>query len=134
MGGVYGHMRKYIKDHFNVLDLLSIITLASLVVARFLVATYDSVAALKLCAPSQALCALFVWLRLLQVLFVWPSTGPLLLMTLRMLDDLSKFLILGLLVVIAFACSFYVLLVAALNTAEGSMPDVALTEMMGLLV
>ena len=64
--GVYGHMRKYIKDHFNVLDLLSIITLASLVVARFLVATYDSVAALKLCAPSQALCALFVWLRLLQ--------------------------------------------------------------------
>ena len=68
------------------------------------------------------------------MLFVWPSTGPLLLMTLRMLDDLSKFLILGLLVVIAFACSFYVLLVAALNTAEGSMPDVALTEMMGLLV
>ena len=36
--------------------------------------------------PTQALLALVCWLRIMQVLFIFPSTGPLLLMAIRMLQ------------------------------------------------
>ena len=37
---------------------------------------------------SQALLALVAWLRLLQILFLSSKSGPLLLMAIRMLEDL----------------------------------------------
>ena len=37
---------------------------------------------------SQALLALVAWLRLLQILFIFSKSGPLLLMAIRMLEDL----------------------------------------------
>ena len=48
-----------------------------------------------------------------QVLFIIPSSGPLLLMAVRMLSDLSQFLTLACFVIVAFGCAFYVLLHAA---------------------
>jgi len=77
---------------------------------------------------AQAVATLLVWMRVLQILFVFPSTGPLLLMTLRMLDDLWKFLMLASIIIVAFACSFYVLL-----TAEAEPEVVSLQQMLGLL-
>jgi len=68
-------------------------------------------------------------MRLLQILFVFPSTGPLLLMTLRMLDDLWKFLMLASIIVVAFACSFFVLLTA--EALPGQEPSIG--TMLGLL-
>ncbi len=46
----------------------------------------------------------------MEMLFLFHQTGPLLLMTIRMLQDLMQFLTLFLFVVAAFGCAFYVLL------------------------
>ena len=42
---------------------------------------------------SQALLALVAWLRLLQILFIFSKSGPLLLMAIRMLEDLWQVMI-----------------------------------------
>ena len=106
----YGQLRRYLTDAFNVLDMLLVLLLGSLLITRQAhVADRTSVlAAYEL--PCQALLALVAWLRLLQVLFIFSTSGPLLLMAIRMLEDLWQFLMLASIVVIAFACAFYVLL------------------------
>ena len=97
----YGQIQEYLGDPFNIMDLLAVIFMAVMSAARITIDSSPSLAeaAVDPSAPSlliltavtaQAFAALVVWMRLLQILFVFPSTGPLLLMTLRMLDDLWK--------------------------------------------
>ena len=43
------------------------------------------------------------------MLFIFPTSGPLLIMAIRMLEDLWQFLMLASFVVVAFACAFFVL-------------------------
>ena len=59
--------------------------------------------------PCQAVTAMLAWLRLLQLLFISPRYGPLLIMAVRMLDDLMQFVVLAFSVIAAFGAAFYVL-------------------------
>ena len=52
---------------------------------------------------------MIAWLRLLQVLYMHPKSGPLLIMAIRMLDDLVQFLMLASFVLVAFCAAFFVL-------------------------
>lgn len=85
--------------------------------------------------PSQALVALFCWLRIMQVLFIFPSSGPLLLMCLRMLEDLVQFLTLAAFVVVAFGCAFFVLFCAAYARNQPTHPHIlSIPTVISLLV
>lgn len=95
----------YFRDVFNMVDLALIVGMCLTFVTRL--ATPDN---LYLTLPCQAATAMFAWLRLLQVLYIFPTTGPLLIMTIRMFRDLYQFLILAAFVIIAFAAAFHVLL------------------------
>ena len=137
--------RKYLSDTFNLLDLSMILALAVLLITRSATAilgtpdyarwvallpsaqhaSYAHFAHDRLVTaevPCQALLALIAWLRLVEILFLFPQTGPLLLMAIRMMKDLMQFLILFLFVVVAFGCSFFVLITAEVSdsTAAGS--------------
>ena len=108
-------LRGYATNAFNVLDVLICILLALLLVGRRAQA-FDPQGALNptgpiapLVLPCQALLALIASIRLMQVLFIFATSGPLLIMSIRMLEDLWQFLTLAGFVVLAFACSFYVL-------------------------
>ena len=108
-------LRGYATNAFNVLDALICILLALLLVGRRAQA-FDPQGALNptgpiapLVLPCQALLALIASIRLMQVLFIFATSGPLLIMSIRMLEDLWQFLTLAGFVVLAFACSFYVL-------------------------
>ena len=106
----YGGLRRYLTDAFNVLDMGLILLLGLLLITRRAhVADADSFLA-DMELPTQALLALVAWLRLAQILFMFSKSGPLLLMAIRMLEDLWQFLMLASIVVVAFACAFYVLL------------------------
>jgi len=59
--------------------------------------------------PCQAVMAMLGWLRLLQVLYIFPRYGPLLIMAIRMLEDLTQFVILAVFVLISFGAAFFVL-------------------------
>ena len=136
--GARGGVRKYLRDPFNFLDLCLIFLLVLLVAVRAMGAilpveivaseatdgadTHETLLAaaetvrhvvISWQVPSQALLALVCWLRILQVLFIFSSTGPLLLMAIRMLQDLAQFLTLATFVVVAFGCAFFVLFRAA---------------------
>ena len=142
-----GRVRRYLSDPFNILDLLLVALLATLLAARRMpspavisIAGADASAAdggiaAELAAwevPAQGLLALVAWLRLLQILFVFSRSGPLLLMTIRMLDDLWQFLMLASIIIMAFACAFYVVI-----THEQPGSDVgalSLQQVLGLLV
>jgi len=65
--------------------------------------------------PAQAVAALLAWLRLLQVLFIFPRYGPLLIMAIRMLEDLTQFLALAVFVMVSFGAAFYVLFSGAVT-------------------
>ena len=132
--------RKYLYDPFNLLDLSMIAMLLLLVLTRATMALLSwpepaawlaaaagheggradstqwahSVAGALVSAevPCQALLALVSSLRIMELLFLFPQTGPLLLMAIRMLQDLMQFLVLFTFVVVSFGCAFYVLLKA----------------------
>lgn len=115
----YGELREYLSDPFNILDLTTILVMSTMTASRAVhylnsdvmgMQEEQSTSWMYIGMMSQAIGALVVWLRLLQVLFVFHATGPLLLMTLRMLDDLWKFLMLAAIILIAFGCAFYVIL------------------------
>ena len=131
-------IRRYLTDTFNILDMLLVLLLSALLLTRHSY-TLDADSTMgSLAPPFQALLALVAWLRLMQVLFIFPTTGvallralevdvtshphfyshfppppssagPLLIMTIRMLEDLWQFLTLAAFVVMAFACAFFVL-------------------------
>jgi hypothetical protein len=80
----------YIRDIFNVVDILLVVGMLATLGTR-LALTHGVVAgeaAQAIALPCQALTAWLAWLRLLQLLFIFPRTGPLLIMTIRMLEDL----------------------------------------------
>merc|ERR1711998_628780 len=56
----------------------------------------------------QAFATLFVFLRPMKILYVFPSTGLLLLMTIRMLVDLRQFIFLLWFVMLSFVGALYV--------------------------
>ena len=95
----------YFRDVFNIVD-LSLITALAFACATRLAAPDNA----HLMLPCQAISAMLAWLRLLQVLYIFPSTGPLLIMTIRMFHDLYQFLVLAAFVILAFAAAFRVLL------------------------
>ena len=103
-------LRRYITDPFNILDVMLVVLLITLLLARnALNAAGDNESGLALLAePCQAMLALVAWLRLMQVLFIFANSGPLLVMAIRMLEDLAQFLVLAGFVVMAFACALYV--------------------------
>eukprot|EP00326_Haptolina_ericina_P010512 CAMPEP_0181203282 /NCGR_PEP_ID=MMETSP1096-20121128/19299_1 /TAXON_ID=156174 ORGANISM="Chrysochromulina ericina, Strain CCMP281" /NCGR_SAMPLE_ID=MMETSP1096 /ASSEMBLY_ACC=CAM_ASM_000453 /LENGTH=604 /DNA_ID=CAMNT_0023293865 /DNA_START=21 /DNA_END=1838 /DNA_ORIENTATION=+ len=115
LGGQAG-TRRYFRDVFNVLDLVSIVGLAILLSSR---RSDERLGISSAEVPSQAALALFAWLRVLQGLFVFPRPGVLLLMAIRMLSDLASFLALGSSIIFAFSCSFFVL---ARNARDPSAP------------
>ena len=84
---------------------------------------HDGVVAAEV--PCQAVLVLVAWLRIMEVLFIFPSSGPLLLMAIRMLQDLVQFLTLFSFVVVAFGCSFYVLLSASLPVGADGPTEVS---------
>jgi len=106
----YGDLRRYVTDAFNVLDMLLVILLGTLITARHVHVIDPTLPFAYAELPAQALLALVAWLRLLQILFIFSKSGPLLLMAIRMLEDLWQFIMLASIIVIAFACAFYVLL------------------------
>ena len=171
----YGRARHYLSDPFNLLDLLLVALLGTLLTARcahvaiasgpdgastagggslasnaiatLAVWEQSEVAALAAWeVPAQGLLALVAWLRLLQILFVFSRSGPLLLMAIRMLDDLWQFLMLASIVVIAFACAFYVLIAHETPAADAhadengsgmddpSSSKLSLSHVLGLLI
>ena len=129
--------RKYLHDPFNMLDLLMILLMTLLLLTRTATslsgpgyalwahllgnghgvlavwghAAHECIAAAAV--PCQALLALLSSLRIMELLFLFPQTGPLLLMAIRMLQDLIQFLVLFSFVVVSFGCAFFVLLNAA---------------------
>ena len=133
--GAFG-TRKYLHDPFNLLDLSMVAMMLVLLTTRSTIAVlghpddlgltaaswmylaHDSIVTAEV--PCQALLTLVSWLRIMEVLFLFPQTGPLLLMAIRMLQDLAQFLTLFLFVVVSFGCSFYVLFSAAQATHDGS--------------
>ena len=71
----------------------------------------------------------------MQVLFIFPSSGPLLLMCLRMLEDLVQFLTLAAFVVVAFGCAFFVLFCAAYARNQPTHPHIlSIPTVISLLV
>ena len=82
--------RYYIRDTFNVVDIVLIVGMLSTLGTRLAASTGYIVGedAQALMLPCQAVTAWLAWLRLLQVLFIFPKSGPLLIMTIRMLEDL----------------------------------------------
>uniref|UniRef100_A0A7S2DNX5 Ion transport domain-containing protein n=1 Tax=Haptolina brevifila TaxID=156173 RepID=A0A7S2DNX5_9EUKA len=106
----YGQLRRYFMDPFNFLDLSLVSVLGLLLIprqshARGLEGTFT-----ELELPCQAVGSLLGWMRLLQILFMYSKTGPLLLMALHTLEDLWQFLLLTAIVIVAFGGSFFVLL------------------------
>ena len=68
-------IRRYLTDAFNILDMLLVLLLSALLLTRHGY-TIDAESAMGLLAPPcQALLALVAWLRLMQVLFIFPTTG-----------------------------------------------------------
>ena len=111
-------IRRYLTDPFNILDMALVVLLVLLLIGRTgdlsaaAGADQEALGALgvgALAQPCQALLALVAWLRLMQALFIFANSGPLLVMTIRMLEDLAQFLVLASFVIMAFACAFYVL-------------------------
>ena len=86
--------------------------------------------------PCQAVAAMLAWLRLLQVLFIFPRYGPLLIMAIRMLEDLFQFIVLALFVIISFAAAFFVLFngAAALSTPDHEQPPLRFAAILTLLM
>ena len=80
----------YIRDIFNVVDILLVVGMLSTLGTRLALThgVVEGEAAQSIALPCQALTAWLAWLRLLQLLFIFPRTGPLLIMTIRMLEDL----------------------------------------------
>ncbi|KAL1515443.1 hypothetical protein AB1Y20_002069 [Prymnesium parvum] len=121
-GGLYA----YTRDPFNVLDVSAVITMLIMLVCRFLMLTFnpeDAVVAGESVIEEvgitfQAFAAMSVWLRMLQMLNLSPTSGPMLLMAMRMMQDLKEFLKLAMLVVIAFGSAFFVLVHAATRRLE----------------
>ncbi len=108
------HVR-YLNDVWNRIDLALIVVMAGVLGCRLLAIVSsgaDGSAPPLYSVGFQALSALLAWLRLLQTLFVFPESGPLLLMTLQMFRDLKTFLMLALVIVLAFGCAFLVLFTA----------------------
>ena len=102
-------------DVWNRIDLALIVVMAGVLGCRLLAIVSsgaDGSAPPLYSVGFQALSALLAWLRLLQTLFVFPESGPLLLMTLQMFRDLKTFLMLALVIVLAFGCAFLVLFTA----------------------
>ena len=112
-------MRKYFRDIFNLLEMGSLFGLAVLLGARQLNdnAKWAGIFWAEE-VPSQAALALVSWLRVLQGLYVFPNSGVLLLMAIRMLSDLASFLALGTWIIFAFSCAFYVLSRQSLGAEE----------------
>ena len=55
----------------------------------------------------RALAVLFLWLRMLRVLLMHPTFGPFVLMIISMMADVRKYMVILLLVVVAWASAFY---------------------------
>ena len=129
---LYRHFTLYLYDPFTVLDLMLVVQLALLLIMRHATSlpevrpeaahiTWDAHFVGELEIPCQALAALICWLRLLEVLFVFSKTGPLLLMAIHTLDDLWQFLMLAAIIIMAFACAFFVLLSPLQSAEQGTL-------------
>lgn len=156
------HRQTYFRDVFNRLDLALIVAMVLTIATRVTSPTRDlltlpcqaaaaMIAWLRLTQVStlQRSCAICA-MRCLpvpprtahmfgnmhnasQVLYIWPSSGPLLIMALRMLSDLFQFLTLATFVVFAFAAAFFVLLRVEGVADAGAVDDTDLDPLASLL-
>ena len=112
--------RPYFRDLFNFLDLLLLLLLL-LVQTTHLLALHQDMPELRgdVAVPLQSLATLGAWLRLLQCIYIWPNSGPKLLMTMHMLSDLGHFILMISFFLLAFSCSFVVLLYHSDGVARG---------------
>lgn len=104
--------KTYFRDVFNVLDLALIFAMGMTISLRIIMP--DS---FDLALPIQSIAAMLAWLRLLQLLYIFPSTGPMLIMTIRMLNDLISFLLLASFIILAFGAAFFVLIARSTASA-----------------
>ena len=97
-------LRAYVRDMFNWLDLVTMVVLVVLQGVHLRAIRSDDFDLGPYVGMRwlQAIAALGAWLRLLQCLFIFPTAGPPLLMTLQMLGDLGQFLVLIAFFLVAF--------------------------------
>ena len=88
-GGIYA----YTRDIFNLLDVSALLTMTVMLSCRLLLAQTDREdggvdAALEgIAVTCQSLSAMSMWFRMLQTLNLSPTSGPLLLMAFRMMEE-----------------------------------------------
>ena len=112
------NFRSYWADRFNRLDVLAIaLSLAALVLAQFeALREADGGGHEQVLPAMRATAVLFLWLRLLRVLLVSPSKGPLVLMNFRMVSDVVSYLVLLFATLLAFGAAFLVLYAPTAST------------------
>merc|ERR1712232_999988 len=107
------HFNYYIKDPFNMMDLIGTVCLTGSTICRLLQDPCPSSsdprsAQLYWGMGFQAFAAWMFWMRLTKLLYIIPNYGLMLLMTLRMLGDLWEFIVLLGFLFVSFSAQLYV--------------------------
>ncbi|KAL1518651.1 hypothetical protein AB1Y20_002939 [Prymnesium parvum] len=111
--------KTYFNDEFNAADIVLVALLSSHQFLHILSLALDDPGLQSSAAiPLRSLCCLVAWLRLLEIMFVFPHSGPHLLMALKMFADLKTFLLLMVAFIVPFTGALYVLFLNSLSAAD----------------